>query len=216
MSGLVMAISAPYFVVMASDLKRCGYKHTDVLRIYGFNLIMLPVNASGVLRSLAQVVTGHKAAFARTPKVRQRSAAPATFVLFPYLIVALSSFALASDVEQQRWAHAVFAGTNLLLALPATLAIIGLRHSIVDVWLGLVGLLYARDRRAAAPPTLDPTVDWAAVLYHGSVAKPRAPHRTSSPSPEPATATATADLRDLVLPPTPTPAVPALEQELVR
>ncbi|HEV7865628.1 MAG TPA: glycosyltransferase family 2 protein, partial [Acidimicrobiia bacterium] len=30
MSGLVLLTSAPYFLVMASDLKRCGYKHTDV------------------------------------------------------------------------------------------------------------------------------------------------------------------------------------------
>ena len=50
MSALVLLTSAPYFMVMASDLKRCGYKHTDVLRIYGFNLIMLPVNAFGVLQ----------------------------------------------------------------------------------------------------------------------------------------------------------------------
>ncbi len=175
MSALVMAISAPYFVVMASDLKRCGYKHTDVFRIYGFNLVMLPVNASGVLRSLVQVVSGHKSAFARTPKVRSRSVAPATFVLFPYLIMVLATIALLADVDQERWAHAVFAGTNLALALPATIAIIGLRHSIVDLVLGLVGLLYARDRSAAPAPTLDPALDWAAVLHHGSTDRPQAP-----------------------------------------
>lgn len=178
MSSLVMALSAPYFVVMASDLKRCGYKYSDVFRIYGFNLVMLPVNASGVLRSLVQIVSGHKSAFARTPKVRRRSVALATFVLFPYLIMALATVALLADIDQERWAHAVFAGTNLALALPATIAIIGLRHSIVDMALGLVGLLYARERAAAPASTLDPALDWAAVLHHGSIDRPQAPRAT--------------------------------------
>lgn len=173
MSTWVMALSAPYFVVMASDLKRCGYKATDVLRIYGFNLVMLPVNASGVLRSLVQIVSGHKAAFARTPKVRCRSVAPVTFVLFPYVIMGLATVALLADIEQGRWAHAVFAGTNLALALPATIAIIGLRHSILDTVIGLLNLLHAPERTAGPAATLDPSADWAAVLDHGSVARPR-------------------------------------------
>ncbi|HEU5152945.1 MAG TPA: glycosyltransferase family 2 protein [Iamia sp.] len=179
MSSLVLAISAPYFVVMASDLKRCGYKCSDVLRIYGFNLVMLPVNASGVARSLVQLVSGHKAAFARTPKVRRRSVAPATFVLFPYVIMALATVALLADIDQQRWAHAVFAGTNLALALPATIAIIGIRHSIVDLLLGFVGLLYARERAATTATTLDPALDWAAVIGHGSLDRPQAPRATA-------------------------------------
>ena len=180
MSTLVVAMSVPYFAVMASDLKRCGHKRTDVLRIYGFNLIMLPVNASGVLRSAGQMITGHKVAFARTPKVRTRSVAPASFVIFSYLIVALSGFALVHDIDEQRWAHAVFAATNLLIALPAIIAIIGVRNSIVDVWLGFVNMLYKPARMAAERATLDPVVDWAAVLYHGSVDKPRGPHRRAA------------------------------------
>lgn len=64
MSALVVSMSVPYFAVMATDLHRSGHKRTDVLRIYGFNLIMLPVNASGVLLSLGQLVTGHEVAFA--------------------------------------------------------------------------------------------------------------------------------------------------------
>ena len=40
-------IALPYFLMMASDLRYCGYKRLDVLRIYGFNLILLPVNLSG-------------------------------------------------------------------------------------------------------------------------------------------------------------------------
>jgi cellulose synthase/poly-beta-1,6-N-acetylglucosamine synthase-like glycosyltransferase len=182
MSGLVLLTSAPYFLVMASDLKRCGYKHTDVLRIYGFNLIMLPVNAFGVLSSVGQIITGHKVAFARTPKVRHRSVAPATFVLSPYLIVVLSLFALATDIRQQRWAHAVFAGGNALITVPAIIAVIGLRCSVVDVWLSFVRALHKRVPQKAARPTLDPVVDWATVLYHGSLDKPRTAARPAMPA----------------------------------
>ena len=39
---------------MSTDLHRLGYKRTDVFRIYGFNLILLPVNLAGVLKSLQQ------------------------------------------------------------------------------------------------------------------------------------------------------------------
>ncbi|MCU1452502.1 MAG: glycosyltransferase [Acidimicrobiales bacterium] len=182
MSGLVVVMSLPYFMVMASDLKRCGYKRTDVIRIYGFNLIMLPVNAAGVLRSIGQMITGHKVAFARTPKVHERTVAPATFVLFAYLIVAVSAVALVFDVQHRRWPHAVFAGANLLIAAPAIMAMIGPWSSVVDVWVGFTDLLYKRDRRAPAPPVLDPVADWAAVLYQGSLDKPRVPHRHPRPT----------------------------------
>ncbi|MCU1454733.1 MAG: glycosyltransferase [Acidimicrobiales bacterium] len=214
MSALVIVMSAPYFVVMASDLKRCGYKRTDVLRIYGFNLIMLPVNASGVLRSIGQMITGHKVAFARTPKVRKRTVAPATFVIFPYLIIGLSIVALIADVHQRRWPHAVFAGTNVLMAVPATLAIIGLRCSLVDVWIGLVNLLRKPARLAPAPATLDPVVDWAAVLYHGSIDEPREPHRDAAPASASTLAPVPASTLALALAPAGA-TVPALEKELV-
>ena len=190
MSFLVIAISAPYFIVMATDLKRTGYKRTDVFRIYGFNLIMLPVNASGVIRSIGQMITGHKVAFARTPKVRHRSVAPATFVIFPYVIVALSAYALVVDVRVQNWAHAVFAGANVVIAVPAIVAVIGIRYSIMDIWFGFTNLLYAPVRRPATARTLDPTVDWEAVLYHGSIERPRQPHRGASDAGDLATPTA--------------------------
>jgi cellulose synthase/poly-beta-1,6-N-acetylglucosamine synthase-like glycosyltransferase len=176
MSVLVVALSAPYFVVMASDLKRCGYKRTDVFRIYGFNLIMLPVNASGVLRSIGQMITGQKVAFARTPKVRHRSVAPALFVISPYVIVIFSVVVLVADINAHRWAHAVFAGANVVIAVPAIIAVIGIRYSIMDVWAGFTNQLYSRATPASAARTLDPMLDWATVLYHGSVDKPRQAH----------------------------------------
>src|SRR6185312_15252466 len=64
LSPLVLLAALPYFLAMASDLRYCGYRASDVLRIYGFNLILLPVNLAGVFKSLQQALTGKKIPFA--------------------------------------------------------------------------------------------------------------------------------------------------------
>ena len=43
-SPLLGLVALPYFMAMASDLHYCGYKRLDVLRIYGFNLVLLPTD----------------------------------------------------------------------------------------------------------------------------------------------------------------------------
>ena len=53
---LLPLIALPYFLMMAGDLRYCGYKRLDVLRIYGFNLILLPVNLAGVAKSIQQAI----------------------------------------------------------------------------------------------------------------------------------------------------------------
>ena len=63
----------PYFLAMSSTCKRCGYKRLDVFRIYGFNLILLPVNLAGAGASMLQAIIGGRPPFKRTPKVRSRT-----------------------------------------------------------------------------------------------------------------------------------------------
>ena len=97
---------------MASDLHRCGYKRTDILRIYGFNLILLPVNLAGVVKSMQQAVTGKKIPFARTPKVDNRTATPLLFALSPLLIIGYSVLAFLRDFHAHNWGNAAFAGAQ--------------------------------------------------------------------------------------------------------
>lgn len=171
LSPLVVLSAAPYFLAMASDLKRCGYKRLDVLRIYGFNLMFLPVNLSGVFTSLGQAVSGRKIAFRRTPKVADRTTAGIWFVVLPYVLVAFSVWALVRDLYDGRWGHAVFAGTNALLAAYAIVAFIGLRNSLVDIGAGVASRLR---RPAKTPAAVEAATagaalsDWAAVLHYGS------------------------------------------------
>ncbi|MFF1875656.1 glycosyltransferase family 2 protein, partial [Kitasatospora herbaricolor] len=170
LSPVVLLAALPYFIAMASDLRYAGYKATDVLRIYGFNLILLPVNLAGVLKSIQQSLTGKKIPFVRTPKVKNRTASPLLYVITPFLIVAFSVFTLWRDVNAQNWGNAAFALFNATLAVWAIISYIGIGNSIVDIWLGLTRPLYVeknRTRAADAPaPTAD-VLDWRSVLYHG-------------------------------------------------
>jgi cellulose synthase (UDP-forming) len=170
LSPLVLLAAAPYFIAMASDLKSAGYKRTDVLRIYGFNLILLPVQLAGVLKSLQQGITGKKIPFARTPKVRNRTAAPLLYVVAPYAIVAFSLFTLYRDYLEHNWGNAAFAAFNAILATWAILSYIGVLNSIVDVWLGATSWLFVekapRSKRKSEITTTT-QLDWRSVLYHG-------------------------------------------------
>jgi cellulose synthase/poly-beta-1,6-N-acetylglucosamine synthase-like glycosyltransferase len=177
LSPLVLLAALPYFLAMASDLKYCGYKRSDVFRIYGFNLILLPVNLAGVLKSLQQALTGKKIPFARTPKVKNRTVAPLLYVITPLIIIGFSVFTLMRDVEAHNWANAAFAGFNAFVATWATIAYIGIGGTIADMWHGLTKWLYVEVGHKAPAPVAasEASLDWKAVLYHGD-AKERVPH----------------------------------------
>jgi len=172
LSPVVVLAALPYFLAMAADLKALGYKRTDVLRIYGFNLILLPVQLAGVLKSIEQMITGKKIPFARTPKVRDRTSAPLLYVVAPLAIVAFSVLTLWRDVSVDNWGNAAFAAFNAVLALSAIVAYIGIGASIVDIWLGLTRWLYVERTESTATPasTVDALDDWRVTLHEGDVA----------------------------------------------
>jgi cellulose synthase/poly-beta-1,6-N-acetylglucosamine synthase-like glycosyltransferase len=168
LSPFVLAAALPYFFAMASDLKYCGYKRTDVLRIYGFNLILLPVNLAGVLKSMQQALSSKKIPFARTPKVKNRTVSPMMYVIVPLLIVAYSALTLYRDVNAQNWGNAAFAAFNSLVALWAILAYIGIWSTIVDTYIGLTDWMYVeRKSKQQKTEKVERKLDWEAVLYHG-------------------------------------------------
>jgi len=190
-------IALPYFLMMASDMRYCGYKRLDVLRIYGFNLILLPVNLSGTFASVLQLVTGEKSSFKRTPKVRNRTSARALFILAPYALIAFAIYSAVVDIQRQHWNHLFFAALNSVLALYAMVAFVGIGNSLVDLWLHLRAWLYRpTSATSMAPAAATPSGavrtpsgalgDWASVLHHGSpvagsrVTKPR-PRTTAAP-----------------------------------
>ncbi len=169
LSPLVLLAALPYFMAMASDLKYCGYKRTDIFRIYGFNLILLPVQLAGVLKSIQQALSGKKIPFARTPKVKSHTVAPLIYVVVPILIVAFSVLTFARDFGAQNWGNATFAAFNAIVATWAIIAYVGFRNGIVDIWLGLTDWMYVDIKPELAPveQSADASMNWQAVLYHG-------------------------------------------------
>jgi cellulose synthase/poly-beta-1,6-N-acetylglucosamine synthase-like glycosyltransferase len=177
LSPLTFAIPVPYFAAMATDLRYCGYKPLDILRVYGFNLLLLPVNLAGSLSSIAQGLTGAKGRFRRTPKVRNRTVPAFTYVVLPYVVVAVAVLTLARAYDRHLWWNAIFAVINTVLGTYAIVAFIGIRNSIVDVWLNVVSWLYkpASAKRPAARKAMPTPIahgthlsDWESVLYIGS------------------------------------------------
>ncbi|WP_291043896.1 glycosyltransferase family 2 protein [Herbiconiux sp.] len=180
LSPLVLVAALPYFFAQASDLRACGYKGLDILRIYGFNLILLPVNLAGVLKSIEQSLTGKKIPFARTPKVRDRTAAQLLYVVAPFGIVAFSVLTVWRNVVDQNWGNAAFAGFNAVTAMWAIVGNIGIRASLADTWLGLTDWMWV-DRRTRAERADERVVttgagtavddfDWQEALYNGHAA----------------------------------------------
>lgn len=169
LSPLVLLAALPYFLAMASDLKYCGYKYSDVFRIYGFNLIMIPVNLAGVLKSLEQAITGKKIPFARTPKVKNRTPASLQFVLLPLFIVAFSIFTVWRNIIVENWGNAFFAAFNAFSASWAIVLYIGIGNMFADLWLGLTNWLYVDVKPKSQKQRVEnkPDVDWKVILYHG-------------------------------------------------
>ena len=174
-SPLLGLVALPYFMAMASDLRYCGYKRLDVLRIYGFNLVLLPVNLAGTVSSIVQGITASKAPFARTPKVRNRTVVPPFFVIAPYLLVALAGATFYFAYRGDRVENMCYAALNIILACYAVKAFIGLRNSVVDAFIHATSLLYRRAKRrrlrwrrpaAAEVPAAN---DWRTVLEVGFI-----------------------------------------------
>ncbi len=185
LSPMVLIVSVPYFLAMSSDLRRSGYRRSDMLRIYGLNLILLPVNLAGVVKSVQQGITGRRIPFARTPKVANRTATPLLFALSPLLIIGYSMLTVYRDIHQEYWVNAAFALFNTLTASYALFALMGLRHALVDIGLGIWEHLHApedasrpaplrRRRKRTAQQPVPPK--WDEVLYRGAAATETGQH----------------------------------------
>jgi hypothetical protein len=125
--------AVPYYLLYASDLWRAGYRRRDVLRVYALNLLLVPVSLGGAFGSLKQACTGRRSAFARTPKVVGRTAAPAGYVVAEILLCLSWFVAAVIDACYGRGLNAAFGLGNATIMLYGLLTFIGVRAACADM-----------------------------------------------------------------------------------
>lgn len=139
-SNLWLPLTAlPYFYLYGRDLVQIGYRWVDLLRVYALNLMLIPINLGGVLTSVCQGMTGRKVPFGRTPKVADRTAAPALYLVAEYGLFFVGLVGLVRDVRHGLWVHAFFCLINVIFLGYALVRFIGLRESAEDFALAWAG-----------------------------------------------------------------------------
>ncbi len=183
LTPILVAIVAPYFLAMASDLRYCGYRRRDVVWIYALNLLLLAVNITGTIASLIQLLTGGKGTFVRTPKVRNRTRTALWFALVPYLLLVLVALIVAVDVQRHHWLNATFIGLNGLCLLLGVVFLMGVIGSLSDILYQAFQTLYRYEPEIVdVGPTpqsvlANPAVaDWSSVLQPDLIARRSSPH----------------------------------------
>lgn len=142
--------AAPYFWLYRRDLLHLGYKGGDIVRVYALNLLLIPVNLGGVIKSIQQAMLRTKVPFVRTPKVDGRTAAPALYLMLEYLLVAHWLVGAGVDIFNDRWSHGLFAAANAALLFYAVYYFIGLRESREDLSIAYQQYRSRRVRSASA------------------------------------------------------------------
>jgi cellulose synthase/poly-beta-1,6-N-acetylglucosamine synthase-like glycosyltransferase/peptidoglycan/xylan/chitin deacetylase (PgdA/CDA1 family) len=125
--------AAPYYLLYAVDLRSMGYQWRDVLRVYALNLLLIPVNLGGVLRSVQQAFTGRRSTFGRTPKVAGRTAAPAGYVLAEAGLLGWWTFGALMELEAGHRLNGLFAFANAAFLMYAFVRFVGLREACEDL-----------------------------------------------------------------------------------
>jgi cellulose synthase/poly-beta-1,6-N-acetylglucosamine synthase-like glycosyltransferase len=161
--NLWLPLSAlPYFALYARDLSLSGYRIRDVFRVYALNLMLIPVNLAGVIKSIQQGLTGKKIPFGRTPKVKGRVTTAMIYILFEYGLLALWISGMVIDFFSGRYIHGAFVVMNLAFLYFAIKDFIGFRESREDFIIGLrqwkEHFAFRRRTGAVHLETLPPTI----------------------------------------------------------
>ncbi len=154
----VLVPAVGYFFLYSRDLVQNGYLPGDIFRVSAFNLMLVPVNLAGVMKSIQQGITGERTPFARTPKVEGRTAAPAWAVVTLWLMLAGSLVLGVLHSVAGNWLYASF---SLIMACGfayAVLVFVGLQASWEDATRGIRATLAGQSERRQTPPSLGSNV----------------------------------------------------------
>lgn len=142
----LLLTGVPYFALYMHDLRLAGYRRRDVIRVYALNLLLVPVNLGGVFRSMHQAITGRGTPFKRTPKVKDRTSAPPSYIVLPCLLGVFLIVGSARDFIGGSSFRGIASMLNGGLLIYAVGAFAGWRHSWDDLAGQLRPPLPARNR----------------------------------------------------------------------
>lgn len=128
----IIGIGISYFYLYYRDLIIMNYKKLDLFRIYALNLLLIPINIGGVLKSIQQGIFGIKTPFARTPKVEGRTSAPAGYILLTIFFVLLLVNTMVLNFNKGFYFLSLFIFLNVLFFIYA-LKIMGFKECIEDI-----------------------------------------------------------------------------------
>ena len=130
---LLIYANLPYLLLFARDLKNCGYRYSDALRVTALNLMLLPIVAAGVLKQMEQIITGRKTPFGRTPKVKGRTGAPAFYYLLEIALIIYFGSRVFEEFAAERWSQVIFTGMNAAFLVYAMVRFIGVVAMLQDL-----------------------------------------------------------------------------------
>jgi hypothetical protein len=125
--------AVPYFWIQHRDLRRLGYRQAEILRIWSLNLLLVPVNLAGVSKSLQQAAIGSKSAFARTPKVENRTKIPRLYIAAPLALACSAALSAWFHLQEGFGMDTAFALATAGLLLYAMYVFVGPRAVLNDL-----------------------------------------------------------------------------------
>lgn len=131
---LLIYANLPLLLLYSRDLKVCGYRYSDVFRVLALNLMLLPIITAGVLKQMQQMLTGRKIPFGRTPKVKNRTGAPAIYYIIELIMIGYCLYMAVVHSFEQEWSPVIYSAINLVLLTYALIRFIGIRAMCEDVW----------------------------------------------------------------------------------
>jgi hypothetical protein len=131
--GWLTLSAVPYYILYYRDLTGTGYDWWDLPRVYGLNLLLIPVDLAGVVKSLYQALTGIQPAFLRTPKVPGRTSTTASYVVLPLVIWTIVAINTIKVLAEGQWSYASFGILNALCLGYAIVYFVGLEAGLKDL-----------------------------------------------------------------------------------
>jgi cellulose synthase/poly-beta-1,6-N-acetylglucosamine synthase-like glycosyltransferase len=129
----LMACVVPYYWIYARDLISAGYEWWDLPRVHALDLLLIPVNLTGLVKSLRQGITGRQSPFLRTPKVPGRTAAPGLHVLMPILIFMSITRWTYQVMQQGGFGYCVYGILNAVYLIYGIICYVQLRPGLADI-----------------------------------------------------------------------------------